>query len=360
MTLATRCPNCQTVFKVVQDQLRVSEGWVRCGRCAEVFNAAQNLVDPATGESRRAPIEVRSAFPAPVESEAAAASDPAASPSAATSGADAAAGAPYDDDIEAELRARLASGAAGGSRPAPLDDGLAADGHLARTAATETTIERAGTAGVLGEPAADPASREQGAGGVAGVAPEPAPEGFVAGERRPTIPGELPSFVRAAQRAERWRRPGVRAALAAGVVLGALLFGAQWLYVYRDQAAARWPELRPLLARACATLGCRVEAVRSIDALTVESSGLVRVEKSDVYRLNVALRNQREFEVALPAIDLALTDTQGRLIARRVLRASELGAAGTTLAAASELAMQATIQVAAVPVSGYTIELFYP
>ena len=43
MTLATRCPSCQTLFKVVPDQLRVSEGWVRCGRCAEVFNAAQHL-----------------------------------------------------------------------------------------------------------------------------------------------------------------------------------------------------------------------------------------------------------------------------------------------------------------------------
>jgi ribosomal protein L11 methyltransferase len=32
--LATRCSACGTVFRVVQDQLRVSEGWVRCGRCA--------------------------------------------------------------------------------------------------------------------------------------------------------------------------------------------------------------------------------------------------------------------------------------------------------------------------------------
>ena len=38
--LATRCSACGTVFRVVPDQLRVSEGWVRCGRCAEVFNAS--------------------------------------------------------------------------------------------------------------------------------------------------------------------------------------------------------------------------------------------------------------------------------------------------------------------------------
>jgi predicted Zn finger-like uncharacterized protein len=45
MSLATRCPACHTAFRVVQDQLRVSEGWVRCGRCNEVFNALDGLFD---------------------------------------------------------------------------------------------------------------------------------------------------------------------------------------------------------------------------------------------------------------------------------------------------------------------------
>ncbi len=45
MSLATRCPHCNTIFKVVQDQLKVSEGWVRCGRCHDVFNALEGLFD---------------------------------------------------------------------------------------------------------------------------------------------------------------------------------------------------------------------------------------------------------------------------------------------------------------------------
>lgn len=45
MNLATRCTTCGTIFRVVQDQLRVSEGWVRCGRCAEVFDARAQLFD---------------------------------------------------------------------------------------------------------------------------------------------------------------------------------------------------------------------------------------------------------------------------------------------------------------------------
>src|SRR5687768_17895524 len=45
MSLATRCSVCGTVFRVVQDQLKVSEGWVRCGRCEQVFNALEGLFD---------------------------------------------------------------------------------------------------------------------------------------------------------------------------------------------------------------------------------------------------------------------------------------------------------------------------
>src|SRR5688572_24412290 len=43
MSLITRCPACGTMFKVVPDQLRISEGWVRCGHCREVFDATAHL-----------------------------------------------------------------------------------------------------------------------------------------------------------------------------------------------------------------------------------------------------------------------------------------------------------------------------
>ena len=44
MSLITRCTACQTLFRVVPDQLRISDGWVRCGQCGEIFDAAQNLL----------------------------------------------------------------------------------------------------------------------------------------------------------------------------------------------------------------------------------------------------------------------------------------------------------------------------
>ncbi|MEX8518719.1 MAG: zinc-ribbon and DUF3426 domain-containing protein [Leptothrix sp. (in: b-proteobacteria)] len=45
MSLATACPSCSTVFRVAQDQLKASEGWVRCGHCQKVFNAVEHLFD---------------------------------------------------------------------------------------------------------------------------------------------------------------------------------------------------------------------------------------------------------------------------------------------------------------------------
>lgn len=43
MSQVTRCPSCGTRFKVVADQLRISQGWVRCGMCQSVFDASQEL-----------------------------------------------------------------------------------------------------------------------------------------------------------------------------------------------------------------------------------------------------------------------------------------------------------------------------
>lgn len=49
MSLVTRCPACATTFKVVRDQLRISDGWVRCGRCSHVFDATLDLHEAPDG-----------------------------------------------------------------------------------------------------------------------------------------------------------------------------------------------------------------------------------------------------------------------------------------------------------------------
>lgn len=46
MLLATRCPNCHTVFRVVADQLKLRNGLVRCGTCQHVFDGRTELCAP--------------------------------------------------------------------------------------------------------------------------------------------------------------------------------------------------------------------------------------------------------------------------------------------------------------------------
>lgn len=323
--LATRCPGCGTVFRVVRDQLRVSEGWVRCGRCANVFNASQALVDLDTGLPRRGAQD--------------AAGDGAATPAAAP------APAPAAGPVQADLHVvdtSAVNAAAPPSTPVPLQ----APEADSTAPATEGQARAERPAPPMGDAAAALAS-----------ATGPAADSRTARVDRTDI---TPSFLRRADRAARWQRPRVRAALLACSVLATALLAGQVAFEYRDLVAARLPATRPALELACAWLGCRVGAARSIEGLAVESSGLVRVEQSDVYRLTVALRNRSAIALALPALDLSLTDTQGRLLARRVMHAPELGARQETLAAGRELALQATLQTGPDVVAGYTIELFYP
>ena len=81
MSQITRCPQCQTRFKVVDDQLRISDGWVRCGKCKSVFDALTHLVQrpdspaaassPSAGAAPAAPVPTAPVATTPSQSAAA-------------------------------------------------------------------------------------------------------------------------------------------------------------------------------------------------------------------------------------------------------------------------------------------------
>ncbi|MFY9513649.1 MAG: zinc-ribbon and DUF3426 domain-containing protein [Rubrivivax sp.] len=306
MSLAARCPACGTVFRVVQDQLRVSEGWVRCGRCAEVFNAIESLVDLDADVSR-------------------------------------AAAAPRSRSTERVIEDME---------------------RLSRY--EESEMADLGPLSTFGTPAAPPVTQRRVA---PPPPPPPAPAAVAAAQEMSAEPedrvfagatSDAPAFVRQAERAARWRRPGVRVALAVTGAIATLLLLAQMAFEYRNVTAARWPLLQPWLLAGCAQLGCRLEPPRQIDALAVESSGLLRIEGTSLYRLSVVLRSRSSLALAVPALDLTLTDSQGGVMARRVITPQELGLQRADLPAAMEFPLQATLNAADRPISGYTIEIFYP
>ena len=327
MSLATRCPACSTVFRVVPDQLRVSEGWVRCGRCTEVFNALEQMVDVAA---------------APV------AAAPGSGPGSAgvitsqnVRDADVAMPA-RPDQTEAQATAQATAQAA--TQAATRADDQAASEAADRDSARDPDDD-----------AAIQARRDADADAAASASKKAAP----ANVSRSADEG-APSFMRAAQRAQRWQQPAVMRALNVVAVLALVTLALQIGSEYRDLIAARWPASRAALELLCRVPGCRGELPRMIEALVVDSSALVRVEGTPNYKFSLVLRNRAALELAMPAVDLSLTDVQGRVIARRALTAVELGAKPGPLAGGADLPMQATLAVADRPVAGYTIDFFYP
>lgn len=45
MQLITRCPQCRTAFAFDAAQIRVAQGWVRCGKCATLFESDKHLFE---------------------------------------------------------------------------------------------------------------------------------------------------------------------------------------------------------------------------------------------------------------------------------------------------------------------------
>lgn len=69
MSLATRCPQCQTLFRVALGQLQMHEGQVRCGRCQHVFSGIDHLTAADSEFWTKLDLEDKPAKPKPQPAE---------------------------------------------------------------------------------------------------------------------------------------------------------------------------------------------------------------------------------------------------------------------------------------------------
>ncbi len=325
MSLITRCPACGTMFKVVPDQLRISEGWVRCGHCAEVFDASAHMQaegTPPPNAAAHLPSPTVQAVQAPQpESPPAPASIPVpvpeqvAEPAAAIPDFRIEPFNPPDDELYAVPGA-----------PRVAEDAEPADAQGYDLPAMEELRAQAV------EPAVD------------------AP------------PMQDVSFVRQARRQAFWRKPAVRGVLALVAVVLVAALALQMTVQERDRIAAAQPALLPLLQQLCGPLQCTVGPPRQIESVVVDGSTFSRL-RGDAYRLSFTLRNQAANEIAMPSIELTLTDAQDQPLVRRVLSPADMGAATAALPAGAEwggnLAMNVTANGAG-RIAGYRVLAFYP
>jgi predicted Zn finger-like uncharacterized protein len=369
MSLATRCTSCGTVFRVVQDQLKVSEGWVRCGRCESVFNALEGLLDleresptgwDEAGVTGERPEPSTALAEAPRDGEVAQESPPAPAsaldvpaPVLTSPSADVEARGPTT--LADEHRAEEATAAHRGEFADPIDAHL-----FGRRKRAESAPKPAGPLGArdrleFSDARFDSDLFEEPPGADEPDAAEPS---TVAAELR-LESTTRPEFIRRADRHAQWRSRPLRGMLTLALLMAAATLAVQAAHHFRDGIAAEWPSLRPALAGWCRLAACAVEAPRRIESVSVESTGLARAAGFDAYVLSVNLRNRGRVALTLPAVDLTLTDSTGRLVSRRVLSAADFRVE-PRLAAGAEVPLQLTLGTGRTPVAGYTVEIFYP
>ena len=416
MSLVTRCPACETTFKVVKDQLRISDGWVRCGRCSQVFDANLDLREaPEPGSSSSAPVPAPASTPAendpPVEQPPDEQEQQASEPTTPTDAGEREGEAAEVDFLDDEHALDT-----GHSNPAPNAlsfAGVVADepwpdsdllnlGDEGRTVvrpplppplsfpnidlSLPATVPAAPPASIPEtEPAADDVSnaqlqkalrrarvksakiakakaRDQKAASV-----EAAPVVLAASEPEPSVEvvRGAPSFMGATGSEAVWQRPSVRRSLVAMAVLAALVLIGQVVYQERDLIVARQPGLRPAMASMCHALGCELSALRQINDIKVDGASFSREKSDEGFRLSFTLRNSTDVPLAMPAVELSLLDTQERAVVRRVLMPAEFGAP-STLPARAERAASLSLKLigpeAAMmpPVAGFRVETLYP
>ena len=362
MSLATRCTACGTIFRVVEDQLRVSDGWVRCGRCQAVFNAQESLFD--LEHDAPPPWQAPPGMPQPAEVSEPADNDVTATASFAT---DRAEQTPIsetpgaDPEYWAQIEKPMPASAA---EPAVHPTDAQGDADIGE----EQVLEDCAQSDAPATEAAFAASDQ------ADAAPTDT-EAVSQPALDDTAPEVMPAFLQQAQRSERWQQPPMRRMLRALVAVSALLLGAQLIHHFRQVIAAQHPGTLPWLQSFCAVARCRIDTLQRIADVSIESTALTQGQapaplpgdaasapdtEAHVLRLAITLRNRGEWAIAMPSVDLSLTGSDGELVARRSLSPLDFGVGDPRLAPGLDTPLSLRFRVAEGRVSGYTVEVFYP
>ena len=350
MSLLTRCPACATLYKVVPDQLRISQGWVKCGQCGEIFDAAQHLIEASTEPEE--PLVGSSTEPTDVS-----AGDANGGGLLQQVDTDQTAEQQRNEFSEPESQAELAQ---------DMDQNPAASsGAQPLVPATPVDHEVDAVLPVDSEPSflssAVPDSDD--------LIPDTEPEPLSNAQDPVPLDADLematstPSFMRHANHRFVWfGRWTNRVLWTACAVLVAGL-GCQWIYQDHDRLAASRPQWRPALDSICDVLQCSIAPLQQIESIAIDSAAFSKGEPGR-YRLSFTLKNTANLMLAMPNIELTLTDVQDRVVVRRVISPPELLAAADHLAANSDWHVMVNLRIqteASSPaVVGYRLLAFYP
>jgi predicted Zn finger-like uncharacterized protein len=331
----TRCTHCDTVFRVTPQQLQVSSGKVRCGRCNEVFDAFSSLsaqLPAAQQEVADAPRAVRvEQLAAPSR---AMGDDAHAGASQTEAGTDA--GAEQLDGVSADAQA---------SPPAAFTRELAEPAEPRQLARAVATV-------------AEDVGREVPVTSVTapGATPAAARSEMSAEEDALTLPDEL--FAKATPAPAHW-------AWGVGSAALAVLALAQSAWIFATPLANQLPALRPVLESFCAGSGCRVALPRLPDQLFIEASDLQLLDAAhpNEVLLTVTIRNRAAVAQAYPLLELTLTGVANQVTSRKVFQPLEYAEAGSDLVrgigANQEVAVRLYLSTGNLRPAGYRVYVYF-
>lgn len=356
MSFITRCPACATAFKVVPDQLKISDGWVRCGQCQQVFNATLDLQPWSPGPEPAAPqppqpsqqsaAQVHETVPEP---EPESRTTPASVPQPVVPPPSPAQTEPQEPDGPQEPQPEVQDQQTSQVQP---------EVQCATVSQPHPTPGDAEPALVQQQPQPDPQHQPT------DPQPRPAVDADAGAGASPLAhtAQTAPSFVRKAQRQALWRRPAVRLLLLVAVAALALLLGLQAATQWRAPLTRAVPATQPVLEALCQTLDCQQALPTNPNDVVIDSSVLLRLGPG-MYGFHVVLRNQTALEVASPAIELTLTDIHDQVLVRRVLLPHEWPRPTASLPAGAQWSLQFELAFDGIEgrvMTGYRAILFYP
>ena len=400
MALATRCPHCNTTFRVAADQLKLRGGVVRCGSCNEVFDGNAALVEPqvpslelvreAEPEVAPLPIEVQPApqefpqedfqldqsMPFPSRNDGFSDND--------VVGANETTGlVDITAAVDPQPEVPRLSEPEPSPEPEPLPEPEPAPAPTAAPAPPAPTVANnlnTGPLPLLRQASITPYDVPAPATSLQPLKPvksgktsalsklksaKPAKPARPAPPPPPPEPDpepDEPQFVKQSRELERTGRTR-NIAMIAGTVALTLALLVQGITTFRNVLVARFPGMNPAIASACAALGCRVELPSQIEALSIET-GELQTLAPNTFSLITQLRNQSELSQAWPHIELELTDATDKALVRRVFTPAEYLPPGTPatrgFGARSEQSVKLYFELKQLKASGYHIAVFYP
>jgi predicted Zn finger-like uncharacterized protein len=240
MSIVTLCPQCKTAFAIQAEHYSAADAWVRCGRCAHVFEVDQHLFEIDSPQ----------------------------------------------EEVQPEA-----------------DDVSVLPASLPRASATHP----------LSSPVAQPPSE---------------PNAFLS---------------------------------VAVSVVAVVLLGFQVMLFHRDKLVAMNLSVAPIFTAICQTVGCRVDWPKENEKVAIDSSHFKQLGE-DKFSFTLSVKNQASYFLAMPALELTLTNGEEGDVVRKVWLAPEVGLPDMLKPMRSQTVEMvfAVDQPWAGKINGYRALLFYP